>query len=94
MKKLLLMAFLAWSSIAYAATDTRSIRTSTDIVTYGDTTNSMLSKLGRPEDKNEYTTRDRNGKLVFATDYSYSIDGLKYTITVLEGQVFRIVWER
>ena len=49
MKKLLIALALTISSATYAATDTRAIRTSTDVVSIGDSPNSMIQKLGRPE---------------------------------------------
>ena len=94
MKKLILAAMLLTSTAVFAATDTRAIRTSNDIVSLGDSQNSMIQKLGRPEAKNEYTTRDRNGKLLFVIDYNYTIGNLKYTITVVEGRITNMSWER
>ena len=94
MKKLLIALALTISSATYAATDTRAIRTSTDLVSIGDSPNSMIQKLGRPESKNEYTTRDRNGKLLFGVDYYYTINNLKYMITVIDGRISNISWER
>lgn len=94
MKKLLFALALTISSTTYAATDTRAIRTSNDVVSLGDSTGSMIQKLGRPEASNEYTTRDRNGKLVFVVDYYYTIGNLKYTITVVEGRITNMSWER
>lgn len=95
MKKLLIaLAALTISSATYAATDTRAIRTSTDVVSVGDSPNSMIQKLGRPEASNEYTTRDRNGKRLFVVDYYYTINNLKYTITVTDGRITNMSWER
>ena len=94
MKKLLIALALTISSATYAATDTRAIRTSTDVVSVGDSPNSMIQKLGRPEASNEYTTRDRNGKRLFVVDYYYTINNLKYTVTVTEGRISKMVWER
>lgn len=93
MKKILL-AFVLLSSVNAFAVDARSIRTTADIVEYNDSVGTMMSKLGRPDGKYEYSGRDARGKLVFFTDFYYSIDGLKYTITVLEGKIYRIQWER
>lgn len=95
MKKILFISLLlGFTTVSAYAVDARSIRTSTDMVTYDDSVGSMLSKLGRPESKNEYTSRDARGKLMFLTDYYYTIDNLKYTVTIWEGKVFRIQWER
>ena len=94
MKKLLIALVLTISSATYAATDTRAIRTSNDVVSLGDSTGSMIQKLGRPEAKNEYTARDQNGKLLFVVDYYYTINNLKYTVTVTEGRISKMVWER
>ena len=94
MKKLLIALALTISSATYAATDTRAIRTSTDVVSLGDSTGSMIQKLGRPEAKNEYTARDQNGKLLFVVDYYYTINNLKYTITVIDGRISNMSWER
>ena len=94
MKKLLIALALTISSTTYAATDTRAIRTSNDVVSLGDSTGSMIQKLGRPEAKNEYTARDQNGKLLFVVDYYYTINNLKYTITVTDGRITNMSWER
>ena len=94
MKKLILALVLLTSTAVFAATDTRAIRTSTDLVSVGDSPNSMIQKLGRPEASNEYTTRDRNGKRLFVVDYYYTINNLKYTITVIDGRISNISWER
>ncbi|WP_228147192.1 hypothetical protein [Acinetobacter sp. ANC 3832] len=79
---------------AFSATETNSIRTSTDFIEVGSSQRDIVQKLGRPESTYEYKIRDRNGRLVFATDFYYSIDGLKYTITVVGSHVTKIVWER
>jgi hypothetical protein len=90
-KLLLLIIVLLNISPAFSATDTRSIRTSTAIVTYGDSVRSMILKLGYPKAKYDYTQRNGGGKLQFITDYLYTIDGVKYKIKVTEGQIIRIV---
>ncbi len=95
MKKILIISLLlGFTAVSAHAVDTRSIRTSTDMVSYDDSVGSMMSKLGRPEFKNEYTSRDARGKLMFLTDYYYTIDNLKYTVTIFEGKIYRIQWER
>ena len=94
MKKLILAAMLLTSTAVFAATDTRAIRTSTDLVSLGDSSNSMMNKLGRPASSYEYVTRDANNKIITATDFYYTIDNLKYTITIHHGNIVKIVWER
>lgn len=94
MKKLLIALALTISSATYAATDTRAIRTSTDLVSLGDSSNSMMNKLGRPSSSYEYVTRDANNKIITATDFYYTIDNLKYTITIHHGNIVKIIWER
>lgn len=94
MKKMILALSIVITSGVFAATETRSIRTSTDLVAYNDSVGSVIQKLGRPESSHEYTMRDRNGRLVIAQDLYYNINNLKYTITILEGKVFRIIWDR
>lgn len=91
---ILLALALAFSAPVMAATQTTSVRTSTDVISVGDSQISMIEKLGQPNYSHEYTTRNNRGYLIFATDYSYSINNLKYTISVANGHIFRISWER
>lgn len=91
---ILLALALVISTPVMAATETTSVRTSTAVVSIGDSQSSMISKLGRPSSSYEYKARNNKGYLFFATDYSYSINNLKYTISVANGHIFRIVWER
>lgn len=91
---ILLALALVFSTPVIAATQTTSVRTSTAVVAVGDSQSSMIDKLGRPNSSHEYTTRNNRGYLLFATDYTYSINNLKYTISVANGHIFRISWER
>lgn len=94
MKKNLLAVALLTSAGVYAQTETSAIRTSSDIVERGNSVGTMMSKLGRPSGSYEYITRDANNKITKATEFYYTIDSLKYTITVMNGSIIKIVWER
>lgn len=55
---------------------------------------SVIQKLGRSDGIYEHTMHDQNGYFIFAKDLFYMVDGLRYTITIIEGKVFKIVWDR
>ena len=82
------------SSGGYAATEAQSVRSSNSFVSKGDSQGTMIQTLGNPDSSYEYKTRDANGRIAFATDYRYTIDGVRYTLTVIGGVITRIVWER
>lgn len=94
MKKLLLAFIFFTSSGVFAATEAQSVRSSNSFVSKGDSQGAMFQTLGRPQSSNEYKTRDSNGRLAYATDHYYTIDGIKYTLTVINGVIAKIVWER
>lgn len=94
MKKLFLAFIFLASTNIYAATEAQSVRSSNSFVSKGDSQGNMIQTLGNPESSYEYKTRDANGRLAFATDYRYTIDSVRYTLTVIGGVITRIVWER
>lgn len=93
MKKLLLVSLLCVSTFA-AATEVRSIRTSSDFVEIGNSQAQVQSKLGSPSSTNHYVLRDRQDRPRAATDLSYTIDNEKYIITIVNGNVYKIEWVR
>lgn len=94
MKTILISILLLTSGNLFAAVEAQGIRTTTSFISKGDSRNTMFQVLGNPQSSYEYKTRDSNGRLAFATDFSYIVDGINYTITVIEGKITKIVWER
>ncbi|MGD9699463.1 MULTISPECIES: hypothetical protein [Acinetobacter] len=93
MKNIFLVIMLAVCSSAYAV-DTNSVRGSTSFVERGSSYSQMLDVLGNPESSYNHVIHDRNGWPHKATSYIYHVDGEKYTITVVDGQIYKINWER
>ena len=94
MKKIILALTVFVSMPVFSATEASSIRTSSELIERGNSVGAMMSKLGRPTASYEYVTRDVNNKIITATDFYYTINGLKYTITAHHGNIVKIVWER
>lgn len=96
MKYLICGVILAFCATAYAANDSRSVRSPDGvIVVLGDSRQKVLDafRRDRPISVNNYFLDDGRtyGR---ATDYVYQIDNSNYTITVLRENVYRISWER
>ena len=96
MKSLILGFILAFCTTAYAANDSRSVRSPDGvIVVLGDSRQKVLDAFRReqPVSVNNYFLDD--GRVYGrATDYVYQIDNSNYTITLLRERVYRIRWER
>ena len=50
--------------------------------------------LGNPESSYNHIVHDRNGWPHKATTYRYTLNNLKYEITIADGAVYSINWER
>ncbi|MFX1824728.1 hypothetical protein [Acinetobacter sp. AS5] len=93
MKKLLLAMALMASSFTFAV-EVNSVRGSTSYVKPGSTLGQMFDVLGEPESSYHHVIHDRKGWPHKATSYRYTVNGQKYTITVVDGQIYKIEWER
>ena len=93
MKKLL-AGLLLVASFSVMAAETRSFRVSGDIVQVGDSIGALLSKAGKPMHQHSYTVDTGRNTSISVTDYVYQIDNEIYTVTVREGRVSKITWER
>lgn len=93
MKKIFLVIILAVCSSTYAAS-VNSVRGSFGFVELGNSYSKMIDELGRPKSSYNHIIHDRDGWPHKATSYSYSIDGQKYQITIVDGAVYSIDWER
>ena len=89
MKKFLLVVgvslFLSVNVLAY---ETRSMRSSTELVTVGDSEESLLQKMGKPRPR-FFVYQDGRFSCA-ATEYKYDIDMQQYTVWVCKGEIFKI----
>ena len=97
MKSIILgLAIIFSCATAIAATEARSMRSpSGSIVELGDSNQTVLRAFERerPISVNRYFLKE--GRVYgSAIDYTYEINNSIYTITVLNNNVYRIVWER
>ncbi|WP_240627366.1 DUF2845 domain-containing protein [Acinetobacter sp. SWAC5] len=76
------------------AAETQSFRVGGDIVQVGDSIGSLLIKAGKPIHQHTYTIDTRNNTSISVTDYVYSVGNEIYTVTIREGRVSKITWER
>ncbi len=93
MKKLLI-ALLFASSTAVMAAETKSFRVGGDIVRVGDSTGQLLLRAGKPLHQHTYNVDSGNGVSISATDFIYEIGNEVYTVTVKQGKVTKITWDR
>lgn len=84
---------LAVCSSAYAVS-VDSVRGSTAFVERGNSYSKMIDVLGSPESSYRHVIHDRDGWPHKATSYIYQVNGQKYVITVVDGAVYSIDWER
>lgn len=86
---------LLLSNVVFAGTAASSIRTdSGQIVSVGDSMNDMMSRINQsPVSMSSYETKE--GELtVTVSDYTYNIDNIRYTFSVVNNQVRKIEWIR
>lgn len=92
---LALVISLFISSFAIAGTSTSAVRTSSgQIVNVGDTVSEMMMRITQsPVSMNSYEVKE-NDLTVTASDYTYDIDNVLYTLTIINNQVRKIEWVR
>ena len=93
MKIIILAITLALCSSVYAVS-VDSVRGSFGFVSLNDSHSKMIDVLGNPDSSYSHIIHDRNGWPHKAITYSYSLNNVKYEITVVDGAVYSINWER
>ena len=93
MKIIILAITLALCSSVYAVS-VDSVRGSYGFVSLNDSHSKMIDVLGNPDSSYKHIIHDRNGWPHKAITYSYSLNNVKYEITVVDGAVYSINWER
>lgn len=89
MKKFLLVVGVSLLlSVNVLAYETRSMRSSTELVTVGDSEESLLQKMGKPSPR-FFVYQDGRFSCA-ATEYKYDIDMQQYTVWVCKGEIFKI----
>lgn len=89
MKKFLFavgVSFLLSTSVF--AHETNSMRSSFELVTVGDSEESLLRKMGKPKPR-FFVYQDGRFSCA-ATEYKYDIDMQQYTVWVCKGEIFKI----
>lgn len=94
MKKILVAAILLASSSAFALESTNAVRGSNMIVEVGHSQGRMMEALGRPVSSYNHIIHDRKGWPHKASTYTYRMNNARYEITVVDGKVYSIGWER
>ena len=89
MKKVLLLGVLSFLiSSSVFARDTNSMRSSFELVTVGDSEESLLRKMGKP--KPRFFVYEDGRFSCAATEYKYDIGMQQYTVWVCRGEIFKI----
>lgn len=89
MKKFLIVVGVSLLlSVNVLAYETRSMRSSTELVTVGDSEESLLQKMGKPRPR--FFVYEDGRFSCAATEYKYDIDMQTYTVWVCKGQIFKI----
>ena len=89
MKKVLLLGALSFLiSASVFARETNSMRSSFELVTVGDSEESLLRKMGKPKPR-FFVYQDGRFSCA-ATEYKYDIDIQQYTVWVCKGEIFKI----
>lgn len=96
MKQFLALALvLSFSSFTFAGTATSSVRTpSGQLVNVGDSFADMNSRISQsPVSMNSYETKEGETTIT-VSNYTYDIDNISYTFTIIKNQVKKIEWTR
>ena len=70
------------------------MRGSFGFVSLNDSHGKMIDVLGDPKTSYKHVIHDRKGWPHAATTYLYHLDNVKYEITIVDGKVYSINWER
>lgn len=93
MKNIVLAILMTLSSTAFA-TSADSVRGSNRLVELGDSQGMMMDALGDPKSSYSHIIHDRKGWPHKATTYIYPLNNVRYEITVVDGVIYSINWER
>ena len=93
MKIIILAITFALCSSVYAVS-VDSVRGSFGFVSLNDSHRKMIDELGNPKSSYSHVIHDRKGWPHKATTYLYPLDNVKYEITVVDGKIYSINWER
>ena len=93
MKIIILAITLALCSSVYAVS-VDSVRGGYGFVSLNDSHSKMIDVLGDPKSSYSHVIHDRKGWPHKATTYLYPLDNVKYEITIVDGKVYSINWER
>ncbi|MCH7331836.1 hypothetical protein MMO39_04820 [Acinetobacter modestus] len=89
MNKFLLLGLVSLLlSVNVFAYETRSMRSSTELVTIGESESSLIQKMGKS--KPRFFVYEDGRFSCAATEYKYDIDMQEYTVLVCRGQIFKI----
>ncbi|AXQ23292.1 hypothetical protein BEN71_14980 [Acinetobacter wuhouensis] len=90
-----LILTLLLSNTVFAGTTASSVRTdSGQIISVGDSLTEMSSRINQsPVSMNSYETKEGE-TTVTVSDYTYDIDNIRYTFTIINNQVKKIEWTR
>lgn len=90
-----LILTLLLSNTVFAGTTASSVRTdSGQVVSVGDSFTEMSSRINQsPVSMNSYETKEGE-TTVTVSDYTYDIDNIRYTFTIINNQVKKIEWTR
>ncbi|WP_347473228.1 hypothetical protein [Acinetobacter thermotolerans] len=91
--KYFILAAALFSSAAFAV-GVDSIRSGGSFVERGSSYGQMIDILGNPESSYAHVIHDRKGWPHKAVSYRYTVNGQNYTITVVDGRIYTIEWER
>lgn len=81
--------------MTYAAPSTSpSFRVNGKIVALGDSTSTLVSRAGTPLQQYSYTIDSGHQTTLLVNDWVYVVDNTVYTVTLTEGKVSKITWER
>lgn len=92
--KIIILAILLTLSSTVFATSVDSVRGSFGFVSLNDSHNKMIDVLGDPKSSYSHVIHDRKGWPHKATTYLYPLDNVKYEITIVDGKIYSINWER
>lgn len=92
MKKLIILALTVISTTVFAAErTTNNFRTNSgDIVSVGQTEESLIQKMGKPKPK--FYVLDDGQLYCAATEYVYRVDMQVYKVMLCRGKIVKIEW--
>jgi len=93
MKKFIYVLSLLLSVQAFAVS-VDSVRGSYGFVELSDSYSKMIDVLGEPKSSFKHIIHDRKGWPHAAITYLYPLDNVKYEITIVDGKIYSINWER